>query len=52
MTSLKYIAKRTTITVLLVIFTVTALFVLFRLLPGSYIDYMVASGANETELRV
>lgn len=52
MTTANYIAKRTAVTVILIFFAVTALFVLFRSLPGSYIDYMVASGANPDEIEI
>ena len=45
MTTVKYIVKRTLQTVALLWLLLTAIFVLFRLMPGNYVDLISAQGA-------
>lgn len=47
MSRLKYIAWRTLNTIILLWVIITVLFLLFRLLPGSYADLLVAEGADQ-----
>ncbi|GAB7011523.1 ABC transporter permease [Halorubrum trueperi] len=50
MSNLRYFVKRTVVTALLIFLVASALFLLFRSLPGSYLDILVARGANAEEL--
>jgi peptide/nickel transport system permease protein len=50
MSNLRYFAKRTVVTVALIFIVASALFILFRSLPGSYLDILVARGADPDEL--
>jgi len=46
MSDLKYILKRSALTVLLIFFAITVLFFIFRLLPGDYVSVLAMDGAD------
>lgn len=50
MSKLKFFLKRTVITAGLILLVASALFVFFRLMPGSFIDLIANTGASEEEL--
>ena len=46
MSTLRYFAKRTIITVFLILFAASVLFFLFRMLPGDYTDLLIQRGSS------
>ena len=50
MSLLQYYARRTTVTVMLILFSATALFLFFRAMPGSAVDIIAVSGASPEQL--
>jgi len=50
MSRASYYLRRTVITIILIYIVATALFLLFRLMPGSYIDLVAQAGAGSAEI--
>ncbi len=51
MSKVRYFIKRTLITLALIYLVASALFIFFRLMPGSFIDFVAQSGADPEQLQ-
>lgn len=50
MSKIRYFVERTVITAVLIFVVASALFVFFRLMPGSFVDFVAQSGADPEQL--
>lgn len=50
MSQIKYFVKRTFVTAILIFFTLSALFIMFRLMPGSFTDRLAQTGASQSSI--
>lgn len=50
MSKIRYFVKRTLVTVVLIFLVISALFAFFRLMPGSFVNYLAAQGVGPEQL--